>query len=153
VSRAAPTLATRCPQRLVEAKNVPPQQRRCSPTSSFASRFHVSGTVFQSENNAYPVRAATNTGDWRFDHCSRAHWQATGGPLVWHEDGFSIFGFKTADQAAAFQRWAETCGIDWTVEPRARPLPHPRSRPSGRLPMDPVRPDVDAIGASAALAE
>ncbi len=25
----------------------------------------------------------TNTGDWRFDHCSRAHWRVTGGNLVW----------------------------------------------------------------------
>jgi hypothetical protein len=67
-----------------------------------------------------------HTGDWRSDHCSRAHYHATGGPLVWwHEDGFSVYGFKTADQPAAFQRWADTCGIDWAVEPRAQPLPHP----------------------------
>lgn len=67
-----------------------------------------------------------NTGDWRFDHCSRAHYQVTGGRLVWwHEDGASMFGFTTTDQAAAFQRWAETCGIDWTLEPRAQPPQEP----------------------------
>ena len=40
----------------------------------------------------YPhqVRLA-NTGDWRFDHCSRAHYQVTRDRLVWgHEDGFSV---------------------------------------------------------------
>ena len=72
----------------------------------------------------------TNTGDWRFDHCSRAHSQVIHGNLGWwHEDGASVFGFKTADHAAAFQRWADTCGIDWTVEPRAQPLPHPEKPP------------------------
>ena len=72
-----------------------------------------------------------NTGDWRFDHCSRAHYQVAGGNLVWWHEGTgeSIFGFKTADQAAAFQRWADTCGINWTVEPRAQPLPHPEPPP------------------------
>ncbi|WIM10166.1 MAG: hypothetical protein OJF58_001121 [Enhydrobacter sp.] len=43
-----------------------------------------------------------------------------------------MFGFKTPDQAAAFQRWAHTCGFDWTIEPRAQPLPHlepPPERP------------------------
>jgi hypothetical protein len=71
-----------------------------------------------------------NTCDWRFDHCSRAHYQATGGLLVWwHEEGASVFGFKTADQAAAFQRWAETCGIDWMIGPRAQLLPHPPKPP------------------------
>ncbi len=79
----------------------------------------------------YPhVVRLTNTGDWRFDHCSRAHWQASGGPLVWwHEDGASTFGFKTVEQAAAFQHWADTCGIDWTVESRAQSLPHPEKPP------------------------
>jgi hypothetical protein len=71
-----------------------------------------------------------NIGDWRFDHCRRAHYQLTGGKLVcWHEDGFSVFGFKTADQAAAFQQWADTSGIDWTIEPRAQPLPYPKKPP------------------------
>jgi len=59
-----------------------------------------------------------------------AHYQVTGGTLVWwHEDGFSVFGFKAADQAAAFQRWADTCEIDWTVGSRAQPLPHPEKPP------------------------
>jgi hypothetical protein len=79
----------------------------------------------------YPhqVRLRT-TGDWRVDHCSRAHYQVTGGVLAWwHEEGASVFGFKTAEQAEVFRRWADTCGIDWTVEPRsAQPLPHPPKR-------------------------
>jgi hypothetical protein len=71
-----------------------------------------------------------NTGDWRSDHTGRAHYQVTRDRLVWwHEDGLSVFGFKTADQAAAFQHWADTCGIDWTVDPRAQPLPHPEKPP------------------------
>jgi hypothetical protein len=35
----------------------------------------------------------------------------------------------TAEQAAAFQRWADTCAIDWTVESRAQSLPHPPKPP------------------------
>lgn len=77
----------------------------------------------------YKVRLA-NTGDWRFEHCSRAHYQATGGHLIWwHKDDLSVFGFETAEQAATFKQWSETCGIDWTVEPRAQPLPHPEPPP------------------------
>lgn len=71
-----------------------------------------------------------NTGDWRFDHCSRAHYQ------------FSVFGFKTAEQAAAFQRWTDTSGIDWSIELRAQPLPHPEKppeRPFGYGPSPPGR--------------
>jgi hypothetical protein len=30
----------------------------------------------------YQIRL-TNTGDWRFDHCSRAHYQVTGAVLAW----------------------------------------------------------------------
>lgn len=79
---------------------------------------------------AHQVRLR-NTGDWRSDHTGRAHYMVTGGPLVWWHEGTdeSIFGFATAEQAAAFQRWADTCGIDWTVEPRAQPLPHPEPPP------------------------
>jgi hypothetical protein len=48
----------------------------------------------------------------------------TRGHLVWgHDTGESVFGFKEGDQAEAFQRWADTCGIDWSIEPRAQPLP------------------------------
>jgi hypothetical protein len=61
---------------------------------------------------------------------SRAHYQVTGGALVWwHEERASMFGFKTADRAAEFRHWADTCGIDWTVAPRAQPLPHPPHSP------------------------
>jgi len=49
------------------------------------------------------------------------------------KDRRSQRGFKTADQAAAFQHWADTCGIDWTIEARAQPLPHP-----GKLPERPI---------------
>ena len=72
-----------------------------------------------------------NTGDWRFDHCSRAHYQVTHSHLDWWHEGTdeSIFGFTSAEQAAGFKRWADTCGIDWTVEPRAQPLPHPEPPP------------------------
>ncbi len=90
----------------------------------------------------YPhqVRLA-NSGDWRHVHTGRAHYQVTGGPLVWwSEDGFSVFGFTTADQAAAFRRWSETCGIDWTVEPRAQPLPHPEPPPERPATSGPTPP-------------
>jgi len=77
-----------------------------------------------------------NTGDWRFDHCSRAHYQITRGVLAWwHEEGASMFGFKTADQAAAFQRWADTCGIDWNVELAHSHCPIHQNRRSGQVPM------------------
>jgi len=70
-------------------------------------------------------------GDWRFDHCSPAHYQVTRGRIIsWHEDGAPVFRFETAEQAATFQSWADTCGIDWTVEPRAQPLPHSPKPPA-----------------------
>jgi len=43
-----------------------------------------------------------------------------------------VFGFKAADQAADFQQWADTCGIDWTVEPRAQLLPIQQNRRNDR---------------------
>jgi hypothetical protein len=81
-----------------------------------------------------------NAGDWRSDHTGRAHYQVTGGPLVWWHEGTgeSIFGFKTPEKAAAFQHWADTCGIDWTVEPRAQPLPHPPKPPDRPTPYGPT---------------
>ena len=36
---------------------------------------------------------------------------------------------ETADQAEAFRHWTKTCGIDWTIEPRAQPLPLPTAPP------------------------
>jgi hypothetical protein len=55
----------------------------------------------------------TNAGDWREDYCSRAHYAVTGGPLVlWFEkaEGRDVFvyGFKSAEHAEAFQRWADS---------------------------------------------
>lgn len=65
-----------------------------------------------------------NGGDWRDEYLSRAHYVATRGPLVqWFEDGRSVFGFATAEQAAHFQRWVDTCGIDWLTGPRDGPIP------------------------------
>jgi hypothetical protein len=75
-----------------------------------------------------------NGDDWRDHYLSRAHYAATNGPLVlWFEDGKHVFGFKTAEQAAAFKRWVDTCGIDWSTRPRDGPIPKfvkPPKRPS-----------------------
>jgi hypothetical protein len=40
----------------------------------------------------YPHQARLqNTGDWRFDHCSRTHYHVMAGNLVWwYEDGASV---------------------------------------------------------------
>ena len=63
-----------------------------------------------------------NAREWRDKVLDRAHFAATGGLLVqWFEDGEKVYGFKTAEQAAAFKRWVETCGIDWTTDPRDGP--------------------------------
>ena len=52
--------------------------------------------------------ALTNGGDWRSDYCSRAHYAVTGGALMgWSEGGRSVYGFQTAEQVVAFQRWAD----------------------------------------------
>lgn len=65
-----------------------------------------------------------NAREWRDKVLDRAHFAATGGLLVhWFEDGEKVYGFKTAEQAAAFKRWVETCGIDWTTDPRGVPVP------------------------------
>ncbi len=45
------------------------------------------------------------------------------GPLVmWFEDGRTFYGFKTAEQAAAFTVWSQTSGIDWSVSPHDQPI-------------------------------
>lgn len=75
-----------------------------------------------------------NGGDWREEYLSRAHYAATKGALVlWYEDGRKVYGFKAADQAAAFKQWVDTCGIDWTTRPRDGPIPDfvkPPERPT-----------------------
>jgi hypothetical protein len=83
----------------------------------------------------YPHQVPVQNGDdWREEYLSRAHYAATGGALVqWYEDGVKVYGFKSADQAAAFKHWVDTCGIDWTTRPRAGPIPKfdkPSERPS-----------------------
>jgi hypothetical protein len=54
-------------------------------------------------------------------------------PLVlWFENGRSVYGFATAEQAAAFRHWVDTCGIDWSTRPRDGPIPdfeQPPERP------------------------
>jgi hypothetical protein len=57
----------------------------------------------------------------------------TGGAFVlWFDKDATVFGLDTAEQSA-FQHWADTCGIDWTVAPRDQPLPLP--------PLPPPRPE------------
>ena len=64
-----------------------------------------------------------NGGDWRAECWSRQHYVVTGGPLVrWFEAGKPVYGFKTADQAAAFLRWLDSCGIDWSTRTSMSPL-------------------------------
>jgi hypothetical protein len=75
-----------------------------------------------------------NGGEWREQYLSRAHYAATQGPLVqWYEDDRKIYGFKSAEQAAAFKHWVDTCGIDWSTLPeRSGPIPEfdkPPERP------------------------
>lgn len=61
-----------------------------------------------------------NAREWRDKALGDQHYVVTRGPLVqWFENGESVFGFKTAEQAAAFQHWVDHCGIDWTADPRA----------------------------------
>jgi hypothetical protein len=56
------------------------------------------------------------------------------GPLVqWFEGGLWVYGFETAEQAAAFKAWSESCGIDWSVPASEQP---PETRP----PMSPEGP-------------
>ena len=53
----------------------------------------------------------------------RAHYTATQGyPILWFENGAAVYGFKNAEQAAAFKAWVDTCGIDWTKNPRDGPI-------------------------------
>lgn len=56
--------------------------------------------------------------------------------MVWYEkaDGVTLFvyGFRSAEHAAAFKAWTVSAGIDWSVEPRQQPLslpPAPPERP------------------------
>jgi hypothetical protein len=93
----------------------------------------------------YPYTVAIINGDdWRDEYLGRAHYAATRGTLVqWYEAGRKFYGFKSADQAAAFKHWVDTCGIDWSTRPRDGPIPDfvkPPERPdSGQGPTPPSR--------------
>lgn len=82
-----------------------------------------------------------NAGDWRDRYCSRMHYMVTAAALViWFEGGRGgdrlwVYGFKAADQAAAFQRWADGCGINWSIRPQDDQRPRP--------PMPPERPETN----------
>jgi hypothetical protein len=72
-----------------------------------------------------------NAGDWRDRHCSHKAREIMSGPLVqWFEGGLWVYGFKTAEQAAAFKAWSESCSIDWAVPPAEQP---PETRPEKPL--------------------
>ena len=75
-----------------------------------------------------------NGGGWRDGYLNRAQYAATEGALaMWFEEGKHVYGFKTADQAAAFKAWVDTCGIDWSTEPTDGPIPDflkPPERPA-----------------------
>ena len=75
-----------------------------------------------------------NGDDWRGQYLDDQHYAVTGGPLVlWYQEDGKVYGFKSADQAAAFKAWVDTCGIDWSTRPRSGPIPDfvkPPPRPS-----------------------
>jgi hypothetical protein len=79
-----------------------------------------------------------NAGDWRDRHSTHKAREISGSPLVqWFEDGLWVYGFKTAEQAAAFKAWSESSGIDWGVPPSEQP-------PEARPPKPPEGPVHDA---------
>jgi hypothetical protein len=72
-----------------------------------------------------------NAGDCRDRHCSHKAREIMFGPLVqWFEGGLWVYGFKTAEQAAAFKAWSQSCSIDWAVPPAEQP---PATRPEKAL--------------------
>src|SRR3954463_14950545 len=79
----------------------------------------------------YPHQIAViNGNEWRDKALSNQQYVVTQRPLVqWFEDGKKVYGFKSAEQAAAFKAWVDTCGIDWSKDPRDGPIPNlPRRR-------------------------
>ena len=92
--------------------------------------------IVADHRRAYPHQVRLkNADDWRADYCSRQHYVITGGVLaLWFEregsESLSVFGFTTAEQAAAFEAWTKTCGIDWSIRPREQPLPLPPKPPA-----------------------
>jgi hypothetical protein len=76
-----------------------------------------------------------NAGGWRTSHCTHRAREIMSGPLVqWFEgpdnDRPWVYGFKTAEQAAAFKAGSESCGIDWSVPASEQP---PETRPAKPL--------------------
>jgi hypothetical protein len=53
---------------------------------------------------------------WRSCHTGHAvHHLDANAYRRWADGGFFVFGFKSADDAAAFRAWSDTCGIDWNL--------------------------------------
>jgi hypothetical protein len=79
-----------------------------------------------------------SSGGWRDWHSAqKARAIMPGERAQWFEgsddDRRWVYGFKTAEQAAAFKAWSESCGIDWSVPvseqpPETRPPKSPRAR-------------------------
>lgn len=80
----------------------------------------------------------TNAGMWRDDHTSHAlrdlspndfkEWTEGDGRHAADGERTHVWGFKSAEHAAAFKAWSETCGIDWSIpalEQNARPARPP----------------------------
>jgi hypothetical protein len=76
-------------------------------------------------HRVYPHHVAViNGNEWRDKALRNLHYAVTHGPLVlWFEDGKKVYGFTSAEQAAAFKAWVDTCVIDWTADPRDGPIP------------------------------
>jgi hypothetical protein len=70
---------------------------------------------------------------WRSCHTGHAVYHLDANAYRrWSEgEAVFVFGFKTADDAAAFKAWSETCGIDWTLpaDEQANRPPKPAARP------------------------
>ena len=70
-------------------------------------------------------------GLWRDQHTGHAvHHLDARTYRRWSEGDVFVFGFKSADDAAAFKAWSETCGIDWSMpaDEQAHRPPKPPER-------------------------
>src|SRR5438445_11553892 len=82
--------------------------------------------IVANHRRQYPHQVKfANAGEWCDRHCSHKAREIMPGPLVqWFEgagDGVWVYGFKTAEQAAAFKGLSESCGIDWSVPASDQP--------------------------------
>jgi hypothetical protein len=92
----------------------------------------------------------TNAGGWRDRYSAHKAREIMSGPLVqWFEgpDKYRrwVYGFKTAEQAAAFRTWSENCGIDGSVPaseqpPETRPPKPPESPVHGAAAVNRIKP-------------